>query len=1035
MEAIHPLTGKKIRVMKTQTHLYRNKKTLIWLRAPPEAYSNPQRYNRWYTLTTTAELAEQWHQTLGTYPSAIILETPTQHTLEWLQTKAPKTRELLFLSKAVMSNYGKDRFTSEGFVNVVCLEELGGMFPHVLRTYVQGDPQAITTSMIAAVFRVHLFHGLTPQEFSNADAQTYLTTLQTTYTFKATDTPLAAPESLWLIQQFFVPTKAKRAKEINHALKKNLESSVIDTVLLLNEEDYIATNKLQSHAKLQQIVTGRRLSYADVILTIQDIVPPNTNVVFCNSDIYLDTPSWQDLWSVDLKDTFLSLLRYELPQDPTQEPQLFGPREDSQDTWVVDSNSVKARKGNWDFEALNFPFGKAGCDNAINIEMLRKKFVVANPALSLKTIHCHTSQLRTYDQDDVVEKPMFLYLDPTGLHDLQPLQTLTPIKQFAYSGALPRKLNANDPKDLKTYCKATHYEANSPNLYDPPTQSVYQFTNSFVTPNGLVYGYDKLVLGKNPTVREAWTTTTISHMTPAIGVQSILAVPLESHVTQNLWQYTTSYLSKILHLRANGYKGDMWMPPSLPRLQELLQHFAWEESVLPVLPHDQDIVGFGQQVTYMEPHDSQLTQEDVEALRAKLKQYEPNPIFPRRVVLFQDDVVLTGDDSLLLETALEEAGFEVNIVYPSRSSPSFLLQRTLGCAFAIATPQTHNLFWLLPKGAKVLDLIPETSIQDTAAHTAGASGLEYWLALVKGGQQTTLVEKVMKSMVAMTAQSSTNPAANTQDSVTLPLITLPEGFKGFHGHKGDSFREMVQMWRERGWVRVETSKTTPFVWWGKEGEILLYDRATWDWLDQDKPQYTTLLAGNPDPTPISKAHVWSFWPRHPKALEARVTEGLPAYKKRQNTLVFYGKIENEIQAEHRTNALHEACDDFAMPSVTNPHQYTQEEYLNKLAASKFGLCLAGFGPKCNREMECMALGTVPVVAPDVDMTNYKNPPQEGKHYIRLTSFDPQEAKATLAAITDAEWVNMSAAANAWWCANASCVGLFEVTKKLVEYLE
>jgi hypothetical protein len=244
---------------------------------------------------------------------------------------------------------------------------------------------------------------------------------------------------------------------------------------------------------------------------------------------------------------------------------------------------------------------------------------------------------------------------------------------------------------------------------------------------------------------------------------------------------------------------------------------------------------------------------------------------------------------------------------------------------------------------------------------------------------------------------------------------------------------MVQMWRDRGWIRLETTTKSPFVWWGKEGDTLLYDRATWDWLDQVEPKYKKLFAGNPDPKDIPRASVWSFWPRHPRALEAFLETDPPLpFNKRDKTLVFYGKIENPIQAEHRTNALHEACDDFAMPTdASKPHTYSQAEYLQNLASAKFGLCLAGFGPKCNREIECMALGTVPVVAPDVDMVNYTNPPQEGKHYIRLNTFDPQDAKAVIAQITDAEWTQLSAAAHTWWRQNASCEGLFILTKSLV----
>jgi hypothetical protein len=104
--------------------------------------------------------------------------------------------------------------------------------------------------------------------------------------------------------------------------------------------------------------------------------------------------------------------------------------------------------------------------------------------------------------------------------------------------------------------------------------------------------------------------------------------------------------------------------------------------------------------------------------------------------------------------------------------------------------------------------------------------------------------------------------------------------------------------------------------------------------------------------------------------------------------------------------------------------------LDALASSKFGLCLAGFGPKCNREIECFAMGTVPIVAPDVDMDKYHNPPKEGVHYIRLKSFDPEEAKQTLTGITHDQWSTMSAAGRTWWKENASADGLWRLTKEI-----
>jgi hypothetical protein len=66
------------------------------------------------------------------------------------------------------------------------------------------------------------------------------------------------------------------------------------------------------------------------------------------------------------------------------------------------------------------------------------------------------------------------------------------------------------------------------------------------------------------------------------------------------------------------------------------------------------------------------------------------------------------------------------------------------------------------------------------------------------------------------------------------------------------------------------------------------------------------------------------------------------------------------------------------------------------------------------------------------MNTYANPPQEGIHYIRLKSFDPVEAKAQLATITQEVWDQLSIAGHEWWKVNASVEGLWKLTQRLVE---
>ncbi len=123
------------------------------------------------------------------------------------------------------------------------------------------------------------------------------------------------------------------------------------------------------------------------------------------------------------------------------------------------------------------------------------------------------------------------------------------------------------------------------------------------------------------------------------------------------------------------------------------------------------------------------------------------------------------------------------------------------------------------------------------------------------------------------------------------------------------------------------------------------------------------------------------------------------------------------------------CDDWYMANgEATQYKYTQEEYLRNLASAKYGLCLSGYGPKCHREVECMAMGTVPIVAPEVDMENYANPPVEGVHYLRASS--PAHAKALLDSQTQDQWERMSNACKAWWKANASAEGMWRLTEQL-----
>ena len=286
--------------------------------------------------------------------------------------------------------------------------------------------------------------------------------------------------------------------------------------------------------------------------------------------------------------------------------------------------------------------------------------------------------------------------------------------------------------------------------------------------------------------------------------------------------------------------------------------------------------------------------------------------------------------------------------------------------------------------------------------------------------------------------------------MVVPIVWIPTPYCDIrYRHPGDSFREMLDMWKERGWIKLYPSRNAHLVWWGEIGSegVCLYD---WDddyrrWMipGLEKASRLTLYA-NPRP-PVSipgletherKATPWSYWPQNPRLLESMAHGKLLGYKERNSGLVFFGKKQNSVQTERRQThdwsraAMGSPGSRFHMAEHGEPYLLAKDVYLETLGQSRFGLCLPGYGYKCHREIECMAMGCVPLVSEEVDMDSYANPPELGKEYFRVGS--PEHAALLADGLSQEKWEEMSEACHAWWLKNASCEGLFTLTKKLID---
>ena len=1043
MLATNPKNGKQIRIMKSDASIWKDSKTLTYMKDP---YSKDKKHwKRWDILVTS--IAPEF---LSWNPDIVLLTEESPEANLWLQTeKAKKTRFILVSLKAIKTLSSKFDVSSLG--NVICLEEFESMYPFLGQPWDGTLEDAIMCATI--IFRYNRLIGIPPgharlQKLKFSD-------------FKLSVFPEhKAPEPLVLIQQFYKPTDKTREKELKKCLEMNLKCDFIDQIILFVESPNLAIPD-DPQKKIKQIPLKSRLTYAHCIDTIQNLVGADSLVAFANADIYFNE-SLRSIWSVNLQDIFVALLRWEEGTPHT----LFGPRNDSQDSWLIHSNSVLTKS--WNLSAFNIPFGKAGCDNAILVEFLRNKFKIVNPAMNIQTIHVHKSEIRTYDKTDIVDRSVYMFVEPTGIHELHPLLTWDGWagEPILYE-SLDRPLKATTSKHLGIFCSQMNrdpafiWAAEGLNTYLPPIgqdRPIEMTGGAFVSPSGLVYRHTDICVGTTDIQKGAWSDNKLSHLMASYGVESMMAFHLESDWLQEPGLFTLHYLSKVVQQNKKTPNASFWCKKT-NGLLAAIHLFKWEKAQGRLLEYSEQTQAFAQTVVGRSCHGTRPVKADVDVLREAMDgKWNPSvDTSAEKTVIVQDTYHMNGD---LVERLSKNFSSVTTIMCTDNAT--VWANALSGAARVILSSSVKHIkhpswvwLWLAPVGCKVLELQEEREPSDSLVHLAAAAGLEWTLLQyprsTADGFKRIVEKEVGKWLAAPNAvlnitetleslditMTDVIPTIVETEALAAPISILcpPRSMKhGFFGHKGDSFRELIDLWEEKGFIKRKEDPSLTHCWLGAVGKCLLYDRPTWSWLEKASPEeqkYEVCLAGNPDPSEKQNANPWIFWPRQPRLVEDLSAMPRKSYDDRQDTMVFFGRIENGIQAAYRTKAEIEmwasACAKFSMKQAKEPYDLDPRDYLEALQNAKYGLCLRGYGPKCNREIELLAMGTVPIVTADVDIDNYDEPLQDGVHVIRVKDKDDAINKI-VNEMSEAKWAEMSEAGFQWWKRNCSVEGSWAKTR-------
>jgi len=1047
--ARHPLTGEPIRIMRSEAHLTRDQKTLVYITKDAEP-SN--RWARWQTLVSDPQGLNVLEPVQPNY--VLLWNTLSEDDLRfwsnWLKVNN-KAIHILFVSAKAAEQLGQDIINS---VNVICYNEMFDLYPFIEYELKDESPIPQIIFAIATVFRYNRLIIDLSVDTSKATDSARIYEKQEGVLLRTKLVKELVPKFV-LIQQYFQHPLNRRSRELKECLLRNIKNPFIDEIHLLNEVSYPEWLK---HPKIKERVIVNRLSFDAVLTHIKENIPKNTIVAFANTDIYLDA-SIRHLYSLSMNKKFLSLLRWDDPnppqiQDDERQPsKIFGPRPDSQDTWILLSDDITFDTKSADFQ---IPFGKAGCDNALNVGMLKQKFLVANPAYTIKCHHIHLSAIRDYNPQDIIQKPIYLYIDPTEILEhtvvksLQQYKILPPDTHVKNQNTtMKRQIKYVNENAAATICsmlkrqKVWEFNIKEDNQFVFPAKdepNIYHLKNKFMSATGLFYGMKEMYVGNNPIWQEGWESNSTNILATTLYVPTLLAIHITNQWGTNIPLWCVHYLSKALEARkAIKQKTGMsaeFIVCQKNEMGDFLGMLEWPKSVgskINVVPYDEKLQYYADDLFALEPAKNLPLPQDIANLRELIPAFLKEATTDKGTVVF----CIEEDDQILSRAYFERiqsitfAGWRVHRI-GAKTSPKTILQVLASADLMIGQAESKwsalSWMWCLKPDATVIEVMRDTNPVGENIHLAGAASLQYVLVVAKREPLDLQREHAAIDINTATKNFCFQKALTTAVPQSLkPTIVLPTGQTGLHEHSGDTFREMVEIWAERGYIQLERSSTTPFCWLHGVGKILLYDRPTLKWLEPSL-LYDVAFFGNPQPPPsqMMKTRPWTFWPRCPRKVEDFVKNHIPTYEERTTTSIFLGKVENGVQMKNRPLSWQPFIEKWSMPldSTGQPYPFTQDEYLLEISKSRFGLCLAGYGNKCNRDIEYFATGTVPLCSPEVDMKSYMNPPKEGVHFIRVQK--PEDITAAIK-ISESKWQEMSSAGRRWWLENASAEGMFRLT--------
>jgi hypothetical protein len=739
------------KVIRLHTKAYKDGKTLIWLR--DQDVSSATTWKRWQSVVTSIEDYNKWHAIANV--RYIVLRTITAEDVPILKA-IPKDNIIFFITDDVLSVMPTNEWQTCGF-QFVRMNGMFAIYPHLLHEWDGSLEDAVACIATVFLFR-HIAY------WNGSDARKNSLTVNNVRWKEDKD---CVPPSLCVMTQYFVHGNAKRAREIRKCLMNNCSNPLVDTIVLLTETDLSREwASFSGREKIRQYIIGTRLTYTDLLRGTVDHVAPNTVVAYMNADIYLND-TIKHVFDLDMNDKMLALLRWDTDERGTA-PVIFGPYCDSQDTWIVLSDSIhaRARASTLDYGRFDYQLGRAGCDNRFTADMLANRFMIINPADTIQTLHIHTSAVRDYNRSDIIMSPYYVYPYNTQIYDTNLVEQCRDVVDKGKGHEYAVQIRCPTPANGVTWC--TMIGRHGRFVWEhgvehrvQPVRPVYSWSHAMATIAGIVYTTRDTYVGKSlqDFAKEANISLSIDPASTKTHVPLYYAVPVQQTSTFNLIDnYLLYYLSRAFQVGAStDMQGHFLAPPYAQGVIESFQR-GLSQPMNAILVTPSTSIFSDRIVGYM-PSVYEISRDDIQALRSHFVGWS-DVIVPKTCVVLvnrtEDERISPFTDAVLdgIRASLGE-GWSVDVMDINASGLD-AYRRLVGkemCVFfgGEKLNNTWPKLWALPARCKVVEFQNELKTHGEFQQMAGAADFDSWLITLHKGSGDEMRQQAVDKFQAWLA--------------------------------------------------------------------------------------------------------------------------------------------------------------------------------------------------------------------------------------------------------------------------------------------